>query len=203
MSFLNGSIWSQIAVPILVALVTTLSIEYFAKPTLDARRQRIIRGADAVDRIIYQFQVLGLQLGIAVHSSSNDPVTVAAREAALAEIKLGVSGMIEAIARLPVLYVQKHSEHIRLCAYYFGYLRGLLEENLALITSEQLTQVENDITVLDQYFRVYPNAGANIEPVLKRIYWRLANKSQNKKTVLGVISRIQAKSTSGKTKSLP
>ncbi|HTN99190.1 MAG TPA: hypothetical protein VL068_00840, partial [Microthrixaceae bacterium] len=56
-------IWHSLATPVLVALATTLVVEYAAKPRLEARKARIIRSRAEVDEFVYVAQRIGLLTG--------------------------------------------------------------------------------------------------------------------------------------------
>lgn len=64
------SVWEDMAqqagslsLAAVTALVTTLMVEYLAKPRLDARKERLLRDRRQIDQVVFGLQKLGLHMG--------------------------------------------------------------------------------------------------------------------------------------------
>ena len=60
---MTRDVLSSVGLPVLVALLTTLAVEYLAKPRLDARKERITSSRRQVDNVVHGFQLAGMLIG--------------------------------------------------------------------------------------------------------------------------------------------
>ncbi|MGW2154642.1 hypothetical protein [Nonomuraea sp. NPDC001699] len=117
-------------IAILTALATTMTVEYLAKPKLEARKARIIRDRNQIDEVIFQFQELGLVLGTMrltelkyVESLSDFLVSQ------VEQAEKSLDRLQQSLARLPLKYVQRQGRHMKVAAFH----QGLLRSKLALL----------------------------------------------------------------------
>lgn len=169
-------IWHSLATPVLVALATTLVVEYAAKPRLEARKARIMRSRAEVDEFVYACQRLGLLAGALPASSQlrATPDLVEYAVKAVTELDAAAAEATRVLSRLSVRYAIAHGNHIAKTATFLGFLRGRCHSASAdpLRTVDELKDVAGDLEKFDVYFRVHLGFGDSQEPVIKRVFWR-------------------------------
>jgi hypothetical protein len=171
-SNLIGEAGTQVGVPVLVALITTLVVEYFAKPSLEARTARLIRDRQQMDEVIFAFQKAALEAGALMtdEQAAKDALTLSVRNQQLAEVGESLGDISDAIARLPSRYVEKHARHIGVTAYFVSYARGfaLAQLNSPEPSTDYLRELGAGLSKLDVYFLAYVEMRDSQEPWIKR-----------------------------------
>jgi hypothetical protein len=169
---------TSILTPVLVALITTLVVEYTAKPALEARKARIIRDRQQIDEVIFAFQRVSLlgssfpqQSLIAIH-----PELSSMRTVAISGVDQAILALQDAFSRLSVNYVDKHSAHIRRTAWFLGHLKATTKHALddPVRGGDKLYREIADLELFDVYFRVHVGLRDSQEPLVKRLFWRSA-----------------------------
>ncbi|MET0989859.1 MAG: hypothetical protein ABWY54_04350 [Glaciihabitans sp.] len=178
---MEDALWRSFITPILVALLTTLVIEYFAKPALEARKERIIRDRRQIDELVFQFQAIGLLVGT-VPAGKLEPEALELRDVrdrTIRELIAAVDGASRALSRLASRYVQRHREHIRMTAYYLGFLKSVAYRASADPDREttRLIEVGSALEFLDTYFLVHVGLRDGQEPWIKRWFWKRATEA--------------------------
>ena len=170
--------WVSIATPIAVALFTTLVVEYFAKPQLDARRERILTDRRQIDELIYSFQKLAMTLGSVLpppRAGAAEHQLMGVKRSELVErVGAAADETIVAMSRLSPRYVQKHSAHIGRTTLFLAYVVGTAatgkhDANYAAVA---LTPLASALEYFDVYFRANVTLQDSQEPWMKRWFWR-------------------------------
>jgi hypothetical protein len=107
---MNDFIWHSLATPVLVALATTLVVEYAAKPRLEARKARILRSRAEVDEFVYAAQRLGLLTGALPDSGQlqRNPDLVGYAREAISELQNAAADATQVLSRLSLRYAMAH-----------------------------------------------------------------------------------------------
>ena len=124
---MTRDILSSVGLPVLVALLTTLAVEYLAKPRLDARKERITSSRRQVDNVVHGFQLAGMLTG----SLLNVPETRDERWRSYVDDRLrrldeSLTTLELDISRLSIRYVVKHSSHVGKTSAFIGYFQGVV-----------------------------------------------------------------------------
>ncbi|WP_213816163.1 hypothetical protein [Glaciihabitans sp. dw_435] len=170
--------WVSIATPIAVALFTTLAVEYFAKPQLDARKERLLTDRRNLDELIYRFQKLALSLGSipplpGVGKTEHD-LMGAMREQAVAQAFTDARDTSDALSRLSPRYTERHHPHITRTALFLGYITGVAatgKRDVQYATTE-LAPLGGYLELFDVYFRANVGLQDSQEPWIRRWFWR-------------------------------
>ena len=95
--------FSKIGVPVLVALITTLVVEYFAKPRLEARKSRLIRDRQQIDEVIFAFQKAAMLAPALLPDEyiTHHPNTSAVKRRQIERLAPAVDALFDATARVP------------------------------------------------------------------------------------------------------
>lgn len=171
-------IWNSLATPVLVALATTLVVEYAAKPRLEARKARIIRSRAEVDEFVYAAQRIGLLSGALPDSEQvkSTPSLESYLRDAIDELDTAVGEASLVLSRLSVRYAAAHREHIAKTAIFLGFLRGRCRragvEPVRQV--DDLKAVAGELEHFDVYFRVHLGLRDSQESLPKRLFWKLA-----------------------------
>ena len=178
---MHDFIWHSLATPILVALATTLVVEYAAKPRLEARKARILRNRAEVDELVYACQKLAL-LGGALPDTSQlraTPALVDYSREAVAELGVAAAEATRVLSRLSVRYAMVHGAHIAKTATFLAFLRGRCHGASVdpLVGVDELKDLVGDLGDFDVYFRVHLGLGDSQEPLIKRVFWRASTQS--------------------------
>jgi hypothetical protein len=183
----------SLVTPVLVALATTLVVEYAAKPRLEARKARILRSRAEVDEFVYAAQRLGLLAGalpdsrqIRAHPGLEDY----AREA-IAELDAAAGEAVRVLSRLSARYAVAHGLHVAKTASFLGYLRGSCHGAAARPADhvDRLKDLVGDLENFDVYFRVHLGLGDSQEPLVKRLFWRAATQRDYAKQADATLAR--------------
>lgn len=190
---MDDFIWRSLATPVLVALVTTLVVEYAAKPRLEARKARIIRSRAEVDEFVYAAQRLGLLTGALPRADqlrTNPELEQYAREA-VSELGTAAAEASRVLSRMSVRYAVTHCEHIAKTATFLGFLRGRCHVAAAdpVRRIDELKTVASDLEHFDVYFRVHLGLRDSQEPLIKRVFWRVATQDEFAEKADAVLAR--------------
>jgi hypothetical protein len=169
-------LWKSFLVPIAVALVTTLLVEYFAKPRLEARKERLLRDRRQIDELVFGFQKIGIVFGALPEPNTleamyiDDEVWVEI----LGRAEQAVSESIDSMSRLSSLYVEKHRMHFRRTSLYLGNLMGLTlgAQRQVGLDLRPLKEAASELEHFDTYFRVYVGLADGQERWIKRWFWK-------------------------------
>lgn len=185
--------WRSLATPVLVALVTTLVVEYAAKPRLEARKARIIRSRAEVDELVYSAQRLGLLAGSLPNSAQlrANPSLGAYAQAAIADMASAADDASLVLSRLSVRYMVSHRQHIARTAVFLGFLRSACVSGVddPISHADDLKSLVGDLEHFDVYFRVHLGLRDSQEPLLKRLFWRVASENDYAKAAGEVLER--------------
>lgn len=168
-------IWTLVLAAV-TSLVTTFVVEYLARPSLEARKARMLRSQDAflaltgaLDCLSY----LAIQLPTPADVSAR-PMLKSFRRSRLLELVKAADAADDALTRLPVVYVAKHGEHIGRTAQVLGYIRAALldiEEGGSRGDSALIETFEGFGYVRD-YFEIYPTIRDLRQAPQARWFWR-------------------------------
>lgn len=188
MSVLENITWDKIVIPVVVALITTLVVEYFAKPRLEARKQRLIRDRQQIDEVIFQFQKVSSSIAALLPDDLRDThIKEGHNKIMLNNASGGLYALMDAMSRLSHTYAEKHQTHIGNTMIFIGYLLSKVEaKRTAKTMTIPIDDLKKDAANLE-YFDVYFVANVGLkdsqERWAKRIYWRLFDKNNaNQKT---------------------
>lgn len=169
-------LWKSFLVPIAVALVTTLLVEYFAKPGLEARKERLLRDRRQIDELVFGFQKIGMVFGALPEPKTLEVMYIDDEVWAdiVGRAQQAVDSSIDSMSRLSSLYVQKHQSHVRRTSLYLGYLSGMTlgAERQVGMDLRPLKEVAGELEHFDTYFRVYVGLADGQEKWIKRWFWR-------------------------------
>lgn len=179
---MNDFILNSLAAPVLAAIATTLVVEYAAKPRLEARKARILRSRSEVDEFVYAAQRLGLLAGALPTRTrlQQTPALVAYAREAVVDLDNAAKDATAVLSRLSTRYAIVHSNHIAKTATFLGFLRGLCHAASAepLEYIDNLKVVVGELERFDVYFRVHLGLGDSQEPMIKRLFWRVATQDE-------------------------
>lgn len=169
--------WVSIATPIGVALFTTLAVEYFAKPRLDARKERLLTDRRNLDELIYRFQKLALTLGsvppLPAVGETEHELMAAMRDQFVSQVGLAAQDTTDALSRLSPRYAQKHHAHIGRTAQFLGYITGVAATGKQDVhyAAAELAPLGDSLELFDVYFRANVGLQDSQEPWIKRWFW--------------------------------
>ncbi len=130
-----------ILLAVVTSVITTLIVEYFAKPKLEARKNRIIRDRNQIDEVIFCFQELALKLGT-VNLPENAPIN-ALKPFILtnaADADKTIEKLQAAIARLHIKYVERLKKHIPASMQLLGFIKAELFNIVHLFNGQKDTE---------------------------------------------------------------
>lgn len=173
---INDFVVQAVVLPVLVALATTVVIEYVAKPTLDARTTRKLRNRQQFDEVVFGFQKLVLLL-----SSTLDDTTArrsdelaAVQKAQGADASQAAHELIAAFSQLSSSWVGAHKAHVSRAALYVSFVRGLL---IAAASDEEpkfdyARSLAAGVSDFDAYFLAFATLKDSQPPLIKRVFSR-------------------------------
>lgn len=173
---IDNTIWKSLILPIVAAIVTTLLVEMFAKPRLEARKNRLIRDRQQIDEVIFQFQKISLALAALVNDKMRDNhIKEKHNKIMLETASEGLYTLMNAISRLSHKYAETHKEHIRMTLLYIGYLLAKTEAKRTAKTMsipiDDLKQEASDLKFFDIYFVANVGLRDSQEKWFRRMYW--------------------------------
>jgi len=182
----------NIVVPIVVAILTTLIVEYFAKPWLEARKERLIRNRKQIDEVVFQFQKVSGSIATLLPDENNHPLKSRHNNVMLNNAKDGLYGIMEALSRLPHRYVEKHEEHIGKTMLFVGYLlsqvEGVKGSDLRTLSAKNVDYIK-DLALNLEYFDVYFLANISSQDTQEKWYRRLFWNCSKKEGVESKVDR--------------
>lgn len=174
----------KIIIPVLVAIVTTLIVEYFAKPKLEARKARLMRDRAQFDNIIFNFQRISAAIGAlpSEQQVSKSRIYVRFQQIMLSEAKEGLYNLMRDMSKLSSKYVVNHDKHIAKTMRFIGYLLSQVElatEGKRGIGIDELKNTANSLELFDIYYVVYVYMYDSQEGWWRRIFWRIRKQKKN------------------------
>ena len=131
-------------IAVLTALLTTLVVEYFAKPQLEARKERLIHNRNQIEEVIFLFQELGLTLGSLGFNKKADFRKLASYIEKQVEHALLVAEKLQAaIPRLQLKYALKNKKHIASGMILMGELLAALYSLQEATAKAKEKEIEN------------------------------------------------------------
>jgi len=168
--------FNKFGVPVIVALLTTLVVEYFAKPRLEARKARLIRDRQQIDEVIFAFQKTALLAAALLPDDTVDvrPEIKEIQMRQLSRLEPTIEAISDAIARLPTQFVATHSWHVGAASYYASFFSALvwIEMHSASPQVNRLREIGKDISEFDAYFAAHASFRDSQEPWAKRAFSR-------------------------------
>jgi len=166
--------FSTYGVPVVVALATTLVVEYFAKPRLEARKARIIRDRQQIDEVVFAFQRAALGAGALLSDAAarRSPQGQAMQRDQLERLELSVEAIEAVIARLPSGFVRRHHVHVGVTAKFIAFLRARIRAELGqvAVSTREIQEVADGFGDLDVYFLAHVTMRDSQEPWIKRAF---------------------------------
>ena len=175
----------KIAVPILVAVITTLLVEYFAKPKLEARKARLLRDRQQFDRIIFCFQRASASIGALPNDEQIKSGKVFQKFASimLEDARTALYELLKEMSQLSSIYVANHREHVAKTTKFVGYLLARVEimvERDRNASIAELQDLASNLELFDVYFLVYVYMYDSQESSVKRMFWRIFSRNDNR-----------------------
>lgn len=202
-TFFDQFTFQNLLIPIIVAILTTLIIEYFAKPWLEARKERLIRNRQQVDEVIFQFQKASASFGALIPDNVKSPQRNKHNDVMLSNAISGLYGITEALSRLPHRYVEKHSIHIGKTVKFVGYLIALSDRDdpqksnnptvrkifVKNTKIDSLKSTASDLDKFDIYFLSNLSSQDSQEKWYRRFFWNKFTRKDNAKEVDKVLEK--------------
>jgi hypothetical protein len=167
---------SAIGIAVVTALLTTVVVEFLAKPRLEARKARLIRDRQQIDEVIFAFQRAALTAGSVVPADAepNGSLMKTVHQRQVLALGADLDGVSAAISRLPVRFVERHREHVAWTARFLGYAKALavLAAEGEYITDSHVRQIADDMPAFDTYFVANVDFHDSQEPWIKRWFWK-------------------------------
>lgn len=165
-----------IGAAVVTALLTTVIVEYLAKPRLEARKARLIRDREQIDEVIFAFQKAGMTAGsvVAADAESEGSMMRQLHQKQIIAFGADLDGVTNAISRLPVSYVQKHREHVAWTAKFLGYAKALamLAGDDVYVADSRVRQIAEDMPNFDTYFVANVDFHDSQESWIRRWVWK-------------------------------
>lgn len=176
----------NIVVPIVVAILTTLIVEYFAKPWLEARKERLIRNRKQIDEVIFQFQKVSSSIVALLPNKHKRSLKSHHNDLMLNNAKDGLYGIMEALSRLPHRYVERHGEHIGKTMLFVGYLlsqiEGAIDLGSGVLNVKSIDNIKDlalNLEHFDVYFLANVSSQDTQEKWYRRLFWNLSEKKES------------------------
>ncbi|MFC2447467.1 MAG: hypothetical protein ACFNVL_00730 [Candidatus Nanoperiomorbus sp.] len=180
----------NIVIPIIVAILTTLIVEYFAKPWLEARKERLIRNRKQIDEVIFQFQKVSGSIAALLPDEHKHPLESRHNDVMLNNAKNGLYGIMEALSRLPHRYIEKHEEHIGKTMLFVGYLLSQVEgakgsdiRTLSVKNVDYIKDLALNLEYFDVYFLANISSQDTQEKWYRRLFWNCSEKKKSESNV--------------------
>lgn len=188
----------KIIVPVIVALITTLGIEYFAKPRLDARKERILRDRKQYDQIIFSFQRLSASIAAIPTNREhlNSKTYTKHTQIMLEEARSASYELFKNLSQLSHTYVINHTEHVSNTSLYIGYIIANIEttiENPNKTNIKELKSLAEHLELFDVYYLVYVYVYDSQVGWWRRLWWRLTERENAFQKVNGALANLKLK----------
>lgn len=197
-------LWKSLILPIIAAVVTTLFIELFAKPKLEARKARLIRDREQLDKIVFDFQHVGASIGAISDFSTIKQNQILRRHYTimLEEARSGLYQLLRDLSKLSTRFVVNHRDHVNKTALYIGYLLSQVEliqefnEKWKKLSEQDINRLKEDASkmeLFDKYFLVYPYLIDSQEKWYRRRFWQLFTQKENNQEIDSYFKKIGVK----------
>lgn len=133
---------NNIWIPVVTAIVTTLIIEYFAKPKLEARKQRIIRDRNHIDEVIFSTQEIGMLCGSLNFEKSNinnDAINYLTEQ--IKSLFEAIEKFQQLITHFPSKYVARNTKLLSCCMFFRGKINAELIKSKKYIENQQISNL--------------------------------------------------------------
>lgn len=186
--YLENITFEKVIVPVVAAIVTTLLVEYFAKPKLEARKARLLRDREQFDRIVFSFQRISASLAAlpSTEQLHNNDAYKKYASIMLDESRAGLYELMREMSHLTSIYVTNHHEHVSKTMKFIGYLLAKVElciEDKRRLNIQELKDIAGNLELFDIYYLVYVYMYDSQEPHIRRILWRMFKKKSNNKKI--------------------
>jgi len=168
-----NALFSTYGVPVIVALFTTMVVEYLAKPRLEARKARLIRDRQQIDEVVFAFQRAALGCG----SLPDVPIDAPPQYREIQRQQLRVletafGGIEVAMGRLSKGFVMRHDEHMRKTSRFVGFMRGTILAELERTPAklDAIKAMGEELSELDVYFVAHVTIRDSQEWFVRRFY---------------------------------
>ena len=169
-----SALFSTFGVPVIVALITTLAVEYLAKPRLEARKARLIRDRQQIDEVVFAFQRAALGCGSLLPDVLIDarPQYRDIQRQQLKVLETAFAGIEVAMGRLPKGFVTRHDDHVRKTSRFVGFMRGtiLAELERTPVKLDAIKAMGEELSELDVYFVAHVTIRDSQEWFVRRFY---------------------------------
>lgn len=187
-NYLENITLEKIVVPVIAAILTTLLVEYFAKPKLEARKARLLRDREQFDRIIFSFQRISASLAAlpSMEQLQNDSVYRKYASIMLDESRAALYELMREMSHLTSIYVTNHHEHVSKTMKFIGYLLAKVElciDDKKRSSLTELKEVAENLELFDIYYLVYVYMYDSQESHIRRILWRIFKKKSNNEKI--------------------
>jgi hypothetical protein len=187
-NYLDNITFEKIIVPVIAAILTTLIVEYFAKPSLEARKARLLRDREQFDRIIFSFQRISASLASLPTKEQLKGSDTYHKYASimLNESRDGLYELIREMSHLTSVYVANHREHVAKTMKFIGYLLAKVELSIDDGRSSnipELKKIAKNLELFDIYYLVYVYMYDSQESHIRRILWRMTKKKSNNEKI--------------------
>jgi len=191
---LDEPIWKSLILPVVAAIVTTFLVELFAKPRLEARKQRLIRDRQQIDEVIFHFQKVSASLGALLPDSiKKSRIQERHNSIMLESASQGLYDLMSSLSRLSHKYVEKHGEHISQTMLFIGYIIAKVEttkDAKAMVRLvDNLKQDARDLEYFDTYFLANVGLRDSQEKWFRRLYWYFFSRKNTGGKVRQVLSK--------------
>lgn len=188
--------WDKIAIPVVSAIITTLIIEYLAKPRLEARKQRLIRDRQQIDEVIFQFQKISTSIAALLDDKIRDThIKEGHNKIMLKNASDGLYALMDAVSRLSHKYAQKHNTHIGHTMVFVGYLLSKVEAKRTAKTMtipiDDLKHEARDLEFFDTYFVANVGLKDSQEKWIKRIYWKVVEQTKDSQKTEEILKKYK------------
>ena len=198
---LDTIVWKSLILPIAAAIVTTLLVELFAKPKLEARKARLIRDREQLDKIVFDFQHIGASIGAISNFSTMKKDKILRRHYTimLEEARSGLYQLLRDLSKLSTRFVVNHRDHVNKTALYVGYLLSqveLIQEfngKYKELSEEDIDKLKDDadkMELFDKYFLVYPYLIDSQEKWYRRRFWQFFTQKSNNQEIDSYFEKI-------------
>lgn len=187
-------IWKSLVLPVAAAIVTTLIVEVFAKPRLEARKQRLIRDRQQIDEVIFQFQKVSASLAALLPDSvKKSRIQERHNSIMLDSASQGLYDLMNSLSRLSHKYVEKHDKHIRRTMLFVGYIIAKVEttRDVKAMTRlvDDLKHDAQDLEYFDTYFLANVGLHDSQERWFRRVYWHYFSRNNAEERAYQVLRR--------------
>lgn len=174
----------KIIIPVIAAVLTTLIVEYFAKPKLEARKARLLRDRQQFDQIVFCFQRISASIAAlpTTEQLKNNKTYIKYASIMLDESKVALYDLMREMSHLTSIYVANHQEHVAKTMKFIGYLLAKVElciDDKHKLYISELKDIASNLELFDVYYLVYVYMYDSQASQIRRILWRIFKKEKN------------------------